>query len=275
MKNLFDRLFANWNANRDAGKAVDGRERFLLERLGPEPVAFDPAGNEEHAQVARDLALEPEIRELEDDIRRAEDLEPSLGTPTGYAIGIAVIAAIELWGSVLVARSIGVPSEYRVLFALGLTLAILYLTHRTAESSALPPNASTAAKVLHGAKRLLTPAVYTLVVFAIAAARSGAEEGGESLNFAESVIMVTTTAGPAWLAAHLETRRAPAAELARRLTALRKRLAPLRARYEAARAFVRNLERARAGWRDQFARLDARYSVHHELASAGQRAPRA
>lgn len=273
MKRFWNLLSANWDAARDATREVDGRERFLLEHLGPEPVAFDPAGNEEHAQVARDLALEPEIRELEDDERRAENLVPSLGTPTGHAIGIALIALIELWGSMLVVRSMGVPPAYRVLVALGLTLAILYLTHKTAESSALPPNASAAAKVLHALKRLVIPIVYLLVVVAIAAARTGAEEGGESLSLSEGIIMVVTTAGPAWLAAHLEARRAPAAELARRLSTIRKQLKPLRTRYEAARKYVRDLERARASWRDQFARLDARYSVRHELASARRRAP--
>ena len=66
-------------------------------------------------------------------------------------------------------------------------------------------------------------------------------------------------------------RRAPAAELAKRLATLRRRLATLRGRYDRANAFVRELEHRRAEWRAAVARLEARYSVHHELATARRR----
>lgn len=274
MKKFFDALFASMNARRDATFGVEGRERFLTEHLGLEPPTFDPVASEEHAQIARDLALEPEIREVEDDVRRAEDLVPSIGTPLRYAAGLVLIAVIELWGSILVVRALGVPAEYRVLVALGLTLAILYLTHRFAESGAPPPrDAPFGAKLLHAAKRVLIPLLYSIVVIAIAAVRTGTEATADTLSLSESVIMVFTTVGPAWIAAHLESRRAPAAELAKRLATLRTRLRSLRSRHERAKTFVRDLERTRSTWREKAARLDARYSVHHELATARRRTP--
>lgn len=270
MKNPFRAFFASQNARRDAALGVDARERFLVEELGLEPATFDPATNEEHAQIARDLALEPDIRELEDDVRRAEDLVPSIGTPLQYLTGLVLIAGVEFWGSLLVVRALGAPPEHRMLIAIGLTLAILYLTHRLAESSAPPPSgAPLGARFAHAAKRILVPIVYGLVVVSIAATRSGAEGGGaESLSLTEGVLMVFTTVGPAWLAAYLETRRAPASELAKRLRTLRRRLRVLQSRYERARTYVRDLERARSAWRAATARMDARYSVHHELATA-------
>jgi hypothetical protein len=274
MKNLLSSFLASMYARRDAAGGVEGRERFLVDQLGPEPQAFDPGASEEHAQIARDLALEPEIREVEDDVRRAEDLVPSIGTPSRYAVGLFIVAVVELWGSLLVVRAIGISSEYRVLTALGLTIAILYLTHRLAESSAPPPKgASLGARLLHAVKRILIPIVYSLVVIAIAAVRSGAEDTSvDNVSIAEGVLMIVMTAGPAWFAAYLESRRAPAAELGKRLSTLRGRLRALRNRFETARAYVRNLERARGVWRERAARLDARYSVHHELATAKRRA---
>ncbi len=279
-------LIASIQARFDARDGIDAKDRRMVASHGLAPAEVE-RGSYLHREAIEAVADTGRLEEYREDVRRGEDAQALIGTPFLYTIALVGVWAIEFAGALLVLRSLGVPAIHRVLPALALTLTLIALT-KYAVKLATPakrqgpaPDAPPGEPSLSGPDAPVAPSAPTpfafrlyavaclhgLLVLAIGLARvmgSDAEDVPAIALWSEAAIMVAISAGPAFVAAWLERRRAPAVELARQLTTLRRRLRGEERRIDRANRYLRRLDRQQVEWTQTNAQGRAAYSVAHE-----------
>jgi hypothetical protein len=126
-----------------------------------------------------------------------------------------------------------------------------------------------------GVKRSLFTLVILIVYSAFVAAitlvriqNTTDEEASKLEVIAQSLLMVATSVGPAWVAEWLIRRRAPAVALWKRLKMLRKRLRDSERTHARAQETVNRIARDGARWDIEAARRRALYITEHRLEDA-------
>lgn len=285
--NFLSSLLTPFHARRHARAGVDGKDRYITKTIGlaPREVEGQSYAYRTAVQGAADIGR---LEELRDDLRRAQDLQAVVGTPGPYTAGLVVVWGLEAASSFLIMRALGIPAELRVFPAIGLTLAMIKLTKATVAANATPrpppaPSAPSAPSSDDNSelpppapapiqwRRYLLMGAYGCLIAAVAAARvtgSDADDVPPLLALVEAIIVVGISAGPAFAAVWLEEKRAPAIELARRITLIRRRIRSEERRIKAADRFLRRVDRDQVRWTQDNAALRAAFSTEHELTIA-------
>lgn len=289
--NFFWRFMTARAARIDSGHGVDAKDRRMTAALGLSPADVEKS-TYEYQRAVQDASDTSQVEELRDEIRRAVDLRGLVGTPFIYTVGLVLIWIVEFAGALLILKSLGIPAAHRVLPALALTAALIGLTHVTVKVTAsraplFPPNdpnsggesdASAAEVAPSGEqldwRRFLFPLVFGVLVGAIALVRvfgSNADEVPPIVAWSEAILMIAISVGPAFAATWVETQRAPAVELDRRIRTLEGRLRQEERRIKRADRLLASVDRRTAEWTKEMARRRAIYSTEHELARANER----
>lgn len=277
-------LLFNRAAETDADAGVDGVDRQLKRAFGKDPKSL-AQGSLAHTEAVQALSDRANIRALEQQLRELLAARATIGSPTPLTIQLAFLTACEFFGVLNLLKNTGLGAEERVLPAFGLTFSLMFLTKHVfsaratrttappAVASAEPANSALWKEVPALAKGALVPLVYTVLVAAIAFARIGAHDEGEDVSdtqtFADAILTIAITAGPAWLAAHVAKKRGPAVELARHLRETKSALRAARRREERARKYLASLDEASAKHTDATTRAAAAYSLAHDRAQGG------
>lgn len=279
------------HARTDAARQTTTKETYTTETLGLPPLELE-RGSHLYRDAVRQAADTGRLEELREDHRRGEDLLPIVGDPWPYTLGLAAVWGLEVAGSLLILRALGVPAEHRPLPALALTLAMVGLTKLTVAATATPrtlppaaapaspdPDSSSSAPAAGRApipwKRYLLPLVYGVLVAGVAVTRvvgSDATDVPPIVAAAEAVIMIAITCGPAFAATWLESKRAPAKELARRIALIQKRLRAEERRIKRAQKFLAKVDRDQVRWTQDNAVLRATFTTAYTRAVAENRA---
>lgn len=276
---FFGPLIASIQARLDARDGIDAKDRRMVASHGLAPAEVE-RGSFIHREAIEAVADTGRLEEYREDVRRGEDAESLIGKPFPYTLALVGVWGIEFAGALLVLRSLGVPAFHRVLPALALTLTLIALTKHAVklatptDPSSSSPDGAPAVATPFEFRRYAIALLYGLLILAIALARvmgSNAEDVPAIALWSEAAIMVAVSAGPAFVAAWLERRRAPTVELARQLTTLRRRLRAEERRIAAANRYLRRLDRNQVEWTQKNAQGRAAYSVAHERTLATAR----
>lgn len=267
--NLF---FTKRHAHRDAAHDIDGGSRRQLARLGANP-RDEAIGTHQYRQAVNDANQAHRVAELEDELRRAEDLRSVVGTPWIYNIGLLAVGVVEAIGAFIILQAQGVAPAHRPFLAVGLSITLIASTRA----------AAAAAEKSDGGTSLLIRAIvvvgYAILVAAIVFIRVNANDDGEasrSFAFADGALLLAVTVGPALVAAWMEKKRGPAAQLAGQLSLIRSRLRAARRLVERARKYLEGVDRAAVAHTRSLTRTEAQYSVERDIArSEGTGTPRA
>lgn len=252
------------DAHRDAGHGVDGGARRQIARFGVDPkeAVKDTA---EYRQAVHDVNEEHRVSELADELRRAEDLRAVVGSPWLYNLGLFAVGVIEAVGAFVILQSQGIAPTIRPFAAVALSLTLLAAT-RAATSVTKQQNARTSLLV-----RGLVVLGYALLVFAVVTIRVAAnedEEASRTFAFADGILIAAVTMVPALVAAWMETKRAPAAQLAAQIALIRARLRFARRLVERSRKYLERVDRDAVAHTRALARTEALYSVEQDIARA-------
>lgn len=258
-------FFTKRHAHRDAVHGVEGGSRRQTASLGvnPRDAALE---THEYRQAVHDANQSHHVLELEDELRRAEDLRAVVGHSGLYTFGLLGVMAVEAVGAFLILQALGVAPEHRPILAIGLSVTLIAATK--AASHAM----ETKEGETFSWKRLLIPLVYTILVAAIVILRVAGNEDEDTSSlvaFADGALLTALTAGPAWVAAYIEKKRAPAAELGRQITLIRRRLSDARRREKRAQTYLTRLDAQGVAYDRAIARNSATYSVEQDIARAG------
>lgn len=295
MMNWFHKHFARRRARTEALLGVNGREAFLTETLGVAPNALAKPGLE-YREAVEALGSRGRRGDLEQELLYLQELQSVRGNPLGYTLALVGLTVIETWGMVTLLRSFdGVSVSERPYLAVGLSIGLIQLTKAVVEATAraprLPqraapprPNApaggSDVASAPGGPVDEDTPAIdipwraialvvaYALFVAGVVILRvtghSASDEGVTAQTLAEGVLTVVTTVGPAWFAARVAAKRAPAKRLATRIALVARRLRVAERQERSARRYLTGLDRAQSEHLDARARTEAAFEREHE-----------
>lgn len=258
------------DARREAVAGVNSRDSRITRRLGTRPT-FDPVNNHEHGQMAQALQRGAEVAELTDDLRRAEDEASRHSPPFGLTLLILFCLAVEALGGVLIMQALGVNEGERLPLGVALALALIGITavtsNRTVEMGA--PEATPTRK----SATVFVLGVYSLLVVALAFVRlrMSNEDGGGLEALPETIVMIATSVGPAWLAEHFLRKRRPAAVAYGEVARIRERLRNSQRQLIAAQAFVVRIARRQEAHDDQVARMRATFDSEYDLTRAERR----
>lgn len=258
-------LFTGLHARRDAKNGVDASTRRELVSKSRDPREA-ARGTHRYQQAVRDANLGHVVTEYEDELRRAEDLQAVVGRPWPWTFGLCLVVAAEVAGTFLVLKAVGVEPHLRPILAVGLTATLIGVTKGVEYAIGGKGNAK--APIL---PRLGVTLAWASLILAVAYIRGGGGEGddtSEGITPALGVFFIALTAGPAVVATWLERKRAPAAELARQVSLIRKRLRDTHARHARARAYLENLDDEGVAHDRESTRQAALYSIEHEIARA-------
>lgn len=267
--NLMEELrlaFTRLHAHRDAAHGVDGGARRQIARLGHDP-GTSLRETTVYRQAVVDVNLGHRVEELEDELRRAEDMRSIFGHPYAFTLALLFVAACEGFGAMQILQSLGTPPEQRPLLAIVLVITLIGITKALAH--VLKPSKDGPPVPLW--KRFLFPLLYTLLILAIVVLRAGGgsdADASQLLSLADAVVLTALTAGPAWAAVEIEARRAPALQLHRQIELVRKRLAETRGRLLRARRHLAEVDAHELRFRRESARSEALYSVEQDIARA-------
>ncbi len=270
--------FLRREARRDATLGVHSAEEYVLRHCGPRPADLDPVANFEHGDVAAKLARSTEIAEWSDDLRRAESEASHHPATTGLTLGIVFCFLVEILGGVLIMRALGVAEGERLPLGIALGLALIGITAVASSRAAAPLAGATGAPPAPKQRAtVFILAVYSALVvpLAIVRLRLSSEDGGGFEALPETIIMIATTVGPAWLAEYFLRKRRPSALLAGQIKRLRRNIRGAERERDASRAYTVALSRRQAAWDTEAARLRAAYESEHRRARAevGRSAP--
>ena len=264
IRDTIDLYLMKRDAHRDAEHGVDGGARRQLARFGanPKDAVKDTT---EYRQAVHDVNEEHRVGELEDEVRRAEDLRAVVGSTWFYNLGLAAVGVVEAIGAFLILQAQGVEPAHRPFLAIGLSITLIAAT-RAAATVAEKKDARTSLFI-----RGIVIVGYAALVGAIAFIRVSAnedEEATRSFAFADGVLLLAVTIGPALVAAWMEKKRAPAAQLAEQISLLRTRLRAARKRVERGRKYLEHVDHAAVAHSRTLTRTDALYSVEQDIARA-------
>lgn len=259
------------DARREALAGVNSVDDHITRRLGPRPKDFDPVGNHEHGQIATALGRRSEIGDWTDDLGRAETEASRHPNRWGLTVGIVFCFLVEVLGGVLVMRALNVGEGERLPLGVALGLALIGITAATSNRTTSASGGEAGAPQGRNATALILT-VYSLLVMALAIVRlrMSAEEGGGLDSLPETVVMIATTIGPAWLAEHFLKKRRPAAIVAAEVSRLKRRIRVAERERGTAATFMTRLAREQAAWDERAARLRAAFESEHRLTRAEQ-----
>jgi|GEM_PF-880072 len=256
MINLFSTQQVEERAREDARLGIYNPDAFILSTLGPEPV-FDPVNNFQHGEVGSRLQ-NPVIEETQQDLRREEDELARFASAYLLIAFLAVLLFMETLASIYVMKSMGIESPERIIFGFALALCIFFVTWLC--SRARSRLLSLAALIALGG-----------LVAALTAVRVNDNAGDDSssrIDFAEALIMMAVTIGPAVMAEHVLRLLAPALPVLRRIARFRNRLTSAIRQRKSANRFVERLSIRREDWQRESARRRAMYDVAYRAARA-------
>lgn len=122
-------------ARREAALGVNSRDDHVVADLGPRP-AFDPVGNQRHAQINAANLDRAEAEELRADLRQAEDELLRHPSSQGLGAGLLFCFGVEVLGAIQIMRGLGVDGPERTLLAAMLAAFVIFLTYMTARAGA-------------------------------------------------------------------------------------------------------------------------------------------
>lgn len=260
---------------------VDARARVARETYGEDPTNL-AKGSLELREATETLAARGLIRDLEEQRLRLLNLRTVIGDSRLWTAALIGLVVVESWGAMTLLKTMGMSAEERRFPAIALALALIGLTKAVAGGGGSPPKggeappkdvASLVASVPW--RTALVAVIYTLLIGALVVVRVFAdadEEAVTAVSWAEGIVAIAVTAGPAWVAAYVAKRRVPAAELSGRIEIVERSLAAAKSQERKARRFVTNLDRASAQHRDAVGRADAAVSLAYDRAQATRRA---
>jgi hypothetical protein len=155
-------------------------------------------------------------------------------------------------------KSMGIETPERVIFGSALALCIFFVTWLCSRAR----------------NRLLSIAALIALgglVTALTAVRVGDNAGDDNarrIDFAEALIMMAVTIGPAVMAEHVLRLLAPALPVVRRIARFRNRLRSASRQQQSANRFVERLSIRREAWQRESARRRAIYDVAYRAARA-------
>ncbi len=273
----FGRNAIDEHARREALAGVNSVDDHITRRLGPRPKDFDPVRNYEHAQIARALGRRVEIGEWTDDIGRAETDASRHANVWGLNAGIVFCFLVEVLGGVLVMKLLGRDEGERLPLGVALGLALIGITAATSNRTAAAPGGGepSTPQRRNVTALVLTVSSFLVIALAVVRLRMSSEDGGGLDSLPETVVMIATTIGPAWLAEHFLAKRRPASIVAAEVSRLKRRIRSAGRESNKAAAFMTRLARKQAAWDEKAARLRAAFESEHRLTRAeqGQSAP--
>ncbi|MCC7537474.1 MAG: hypothetical protein IT379_14720 [Deltaproteobacteria bacterium] len=269
--NPLARLLLGRGAEADAAASVNSGTDRVTAAIGERP-GFNPTENAEHALVAKALDR-AELEELREDLRRAEEEASQHIPPMLIFLGLVLAVAVEVVGSVLILRAVGVPASERLPLSVALAATIIGITAAAARFTATPRNdvPPSGDKNPRNWRALLVLAAYSVFVVAVVVVRMAAgdhEDDEGAFTFAHAVILAATAIGPAWAVEAIVRKRRPSLQLRARVRALRARVREGERRLRRAESYVQRNARNKEAWDGEFARRKAAYATAHRLASA-------
>jgi hypothetical protein len=292
MMNWINGYFARSRARMEGLLDMDGREGYLTETFGVGPSTLAKSSLEYRESVEA-LAARSRRTDIEEELLRLRELQSAIGTPEGYTLGLVGLTIIETWGMVTLLQSFdGVSATERPYLAVGLSIGLIQLTKAVAEATSRPtrrrspPAAGSAPAPTTLPRGPTTPdegvpqaldipwraivliAAYTVFVAGIVVLRvtghASGDEGVTAQALAEGVATVVTTIGPAWFAARVAAKRAPAKQLAKRIALVVRKLRVAERQERNARRYLTELDRAQASHVDARARTEAAFERERE-----------
>lgn len=265
IKEEIDLFFTKRHAHRDASNNVDGSARRHLASLADHP-REKARGTRKYSEAVQDVNLSHTVAELEDELRRGEDLQSVVGSHWPLTFGLLAIMVVEAVGAFLILQAQGIAPAQRPFVAIGLACT-LFGTTKAAVWATRGKEAGRGSLLSY----LIAPVAYVLLAFALVFIRLGEvedEEATSTFTLAGGVVFAFITMGPALIAVWLERKRAPAVELARQITLIRTRLRDARRRVARAQAYLDQIDTKSLAYDRAVTRREALYSVEHEIARA-------
>jgi hypothetical protein len=243
------------NARKDAKAGVESCEDRVKASLGERP-AFDPS-RLDHKRIEEDLHLDGEINNLENEVAGLED---QLAAEPGVLVNRTAVVGCylaEAWACISLMGSYGFRNPEKTVFGVMLALFIFWITAMLSHVS--------------GRRRIGAYVMYAALVVAVAGSRLDERGDGAAINWAEAVVLMFLTIGPAMFADWCLRRIHAAAALAKKLRVVRPRLARLRGRRDRAQAIVDKIHEAQRQWDNEATRTRSVYWMEHrrQLAPRG------
>jgi hypothetical protein len=269
------RTYREWRmrqaARADAEHGVQAEEDRLTEILGTRPT-WQVRDNQRHAQIGASLKKAAALEEVKGDRETSEEHTRRHGSRVFLKMGLIGAVLAEWIGSTWVLGGLGLETLERTVLGLFLALALIGITVQLVKSqpeegpASEPPPVTTRFRLFLG--------LYGLVIAALAILRL--EEQSAELSragmFAQAVLMVAISIGPAWASEKVLRKLRPAEHDHIHWQRLRRRERELSREVRRAEAFTAGMSVRTQRFDEKAARLRAIYRVAHRLASA-DRAP--
>jgi hypothetical protein len=267
-------LLVRSGARDDARLGLNSEDDRNLAARGPRPV-LDPVGNPEHATYVSTLAEKGKLEELREDIGKAEDALAHHASPLFLNVCLLIAVAVEFVGASLLLRVLGVAPGERLPLSLALAIALIGVTAVISSRAASAPVSGAPLSWTGRLKRILGTSalslVYAAFIGAITIVRvtgTTDEDASQVEILAQSLLLLATSAGPAWAAEWAMRKRAPGVLLRKHLQTLRRRLSAGERAHARAQKAVHEISRRGVQWDIEAARERARYRVEHRLETA-------
>lgn len=265
------RSYREWRmrqaARADAERGVEAEEDRLTEILGTRP-AWHVRDNQRHAQIGASLKKVAALEEVKGDRETTEEHTRRHGNRALLKVGLVGAVLAEWIGSTWVLGGLGLGTLERTVLGLFLALALIGITVQLVKNQ---PEEGPAPEQQPAPSRFRWfLALYGLVIAALAIARL--EEQSAELSragmFAQAVLMVAISIGPAWASEKILRKLRPAEHDHIHWKRLRRRERELSREVRGAEAFTAGVSIRAQRFDEEAARLRAIYRIAHRLASA-------
>lgn len=253
----------------DAARGEDLENERILELLGPQP-ELRLRDHQHHAQLAAGLKKAGLLSEVRDDLATAQKDSWQHSSRGLLKLGIVGAAMAEWLGAAWVLGALGFGPLERTVLGFFVSCALVMLTakvinHGPPEQRAQPdeplPQRRTPVRLFF--------LIYAILIAALAVARF--EEHSDELSlpgkFAQAVLMVLASVGPAWTAERLLAKLRPAHGDYTQLRFLRDRERELSREVIRSERFTARISDAAQAWEHAAARLRSAYRVAFRLAT--------
>lgn len=255
-------------ARHDAECGVNAEEDRVLEFLGARP-AWQVRDHLRHSEIGASLKKSTALDEVKGDRETAEEHTRRHGSLALLKVGLVGAVAAEWIGATWVLGGLGLGTLERTVLGFFLALALVGITAQLVGS--LPQEGSEPELPQKTPARFrLFLLAYGLLIAALAIARLE-ERSGELSGvgmFAQAVLMVAVSVGPAWASEKILRQLRPARHDRIRWERLRRRERELSREVRHAKGFTGKLGDDAERYDREAAQLCAIYRVTHRLARA-------
>lgn len=264
--NPLTKLMVERQARQDAESGIDTSDDAIIAAVGPRP-EYDPAANYRDRRFATALANRADLEEERDDERRRMDGLTRQPNVVGLFTGLSVTVVAEVFGNILLLKSLGIQGSARWLGAVGLSVGLIFVTRALSTSDVEgAPKAG---------RSFIVRIVYLVLVVAIALARiggfTGADDDGVVMMGAELVIMIALTVFPGFLGERFLRQLVPALTARKELKTTQRRIKRLERSHGTADAYLQKVSEQQRKWDREAAQWRAVYRAAHRRTQKGGR----